>query len=74
MSAAEKLVREWYGNEPALAKPIVIKEMVNLLEQYGRLVQEAAAQKVTEHYQSMCAEHKIMLVSRATAIRSMELP
>ena len=36
------------------------------------LVLEEAARVVTEHYQELCTEHRLLLVSRAAAIRALK--
>ena len=35
---------------------------------------EEAARVVTEHYQELCTEHRLLLVNRAAAIRALAAP
>jgi len=35
---------------------------------------EEAAKVVTEHYQELCAEHRLLLLNRAAAIRALKEP
>lgn len=65
---AQELARLWFGNDPALAKPVVVRELASLMEQYGGDVREAAAKHADGFKHGEPADFV------AKAIREMDLP
>ena len=55
-SASEPDVKAWYARVEAAVRAAALEE---------------AAKVVTEHYQSLSAEHRILLIDRANAIRAL---
>lgn len=69
---------------PADRRAALVERMVRSVEARGEgitfdavelcldIALEEAAKVVTEHYQELCTEHRLLLVNRAAAIRSLK--
>lgn len=59
------VVRDPYGN------PLRQDATIAALRQARIDALEEAAMVVTEHYQELCTEHRLLLINRAAAIRKL---
>lgn len=71
MTKAEELARQYFGvgDTGNLAVAKVVSDLTDLLHQYGRLVQEAAAKRAAEYEDPYGLSKEIQL-----HLRSMDLP
>ena len=70
-SAVEHDARAWELTDTELA--VIADAAINAMRPFIRAeALEEAAKIVTEHYQELCTEHRLLLVNRAAAIRALK--